>query len=145
MLFVCLSPPMFYPSVCFILKQYLLLCMIYLPTLRLRISVMYFPVLLTSIHKTPDFLMLVTCMLINQDWLFDLTRSLFLELSYGIAWDLNSVNFKQNSPIIFCDAWWWEWLFWSLDVNLKNYSLPFIKLWLLWFPFYEFLFNPCKY
>ena len=27
---------------------------------------------------------------------------------------------KQNSPIFICSAWWWEWLCWSLDVDLKK-------------------------
>ena len=61
MLFLCLSPLMFYPSICFILKQYVLLCTTYLPILRLRISVIFSPVHPMFIHIILDFLMLVTC------------------------------------------------------------------------------------
>ena len=55
MLHLCLSPVMFYPSVYFIFKEYILLRITYLPTLHVRISVIYLSVLLTS---PPDLLML---------------------------------------------------------------------------------------
>lgn len=84
------------PSICFILKQYVLLCTTYLPILRLRISVMFLPAHLTFIHITLDFLMLVIYMLINQDWEFNLIRFPFSELSCGIAWSLTCVNLGKN-------------------------------------------------
>ena len=55
------------PSICFILKQYALLCATYLPILHLRISVIFLLVHLTFVHITLDFLMLVIYILINQD------------------------------------------------------------------------------
>ena len=42
MLFLCLSLLTCYPSICFILKQYVLLCTTYLPILRLLIYVFFF-------------------------------------------------------------------------------------------------------
>ena len=42
MLFLCFSLLMCYPSICFILKQYVLLCTTYLPILRLLIYVICF-------------------------------------------------------------------------------------------------------
>ena len=42
---------MFYPSNCFILKQYVLLCTTYLLILRLRISVIFSPVHPTGVHS----------------------------------------------------------------------------------------------
>ena len=47
---LCLSP-LFYPSNCFILKQYVLLCTTYLLILRLRISVIFSPVHPTGLHS----------------------------------------------------------------------------------------------
>ena len=55
---------LFFFLICFILKQYVLLYMTYLPILRLRISVIFLLIHLTSIHITLDFLMLVIYMLI---------------------------------------------------------------------------------
>ena len=55
------------PSICFILKQYALLCTTYLPILHLRISVIFLLVHLTFIHITLDFLVLVIYILLNQD------------------------------------------------------------------------------
>ena len=85
MLFLCLSLLMSYPSICFILKQYVPLCTTYLPILRLRISVIFLLVHLTFTHVTLDFLMLVIFMLINQDSEFNLIRFPFSELNCGIA------------------------------------------------------------
>ena len=96
MLFLCLSLLMSYPLICFILKQYVLLCTTYLPILCLRISVIFLFIHLTSIHITLDFLMLVIYMLINQDWEFNLIRFPFSEPSCGIAWSLTCVNLQKN-------------------------------------------------
>ena len=79
---------------CLVLKQYVLSCTTHLPILR--ISVIFSPVHPTFIHITLDFLMLVTYMLINQDWVFDLIRFPFSELSYGIAWSLTCANLEIN-------------------------------------------------
>jgi len=42
--------------------------------------------------------MLITYMLMNQDWVFNSIRFPFWELSYGIAWSLNYANLGIKIP-----------------------------------------------
>ena len=116
MLFCCLFPLVFYPSICFIFETALFsyarhICQFWT-------SEISSPVHQAFIHTTLDFLLLVTynCMLINQDWVFDLICFPFSELSYWITWSLTYAKIekkllgKQDSPTFVSGAWWWGWL-----------------------------------
>ena len=80
------------PPICFILKQYVLLCKTYLPFCASEY--------LWTLHLfiRPSFIQheILCCwqlyVLINQDWVFDLIRFPFSEQSYGIAWSLTYAN-----------------------------------------------------